>query len=130
MSISYDQTNIIIVNMKIVRRLLVSLAVFIFIACGDTSREELTEVVEIDANVAITYESDVKPIITEYCIRCHTNPPKFNAPFSLEGFNLVNNRAERVNLRIANGTMPPNGAIPAAEREIIRRWIEDGQLEK
>ena len=76
------------------------------------------------------YEDDIKGVISNNCLSCHTNPPVNNAPMSLETYTDVKNAVENRSLlsRINNSAnpMPPNGLLPSATRQIIEDWIDQG----
>ena len=80
--------------------------------------------------MARNYEDDVKPLIESNCLSCHSNPPVNNAPMSLVTFDDVKNAVETRSLlaRINSSTspMPPQGRLPAATRQIIEDWIDQG----
>ena len=84
-----------------------------------------------------TYLDDVRPILTANCVRCHgprhacgaTEPTSFRLDTwdPVDDVRGVAAMSERVTVRAADqGTMPPSGALPDREREILRRWRRAG----
>ncbi len=98
-----------------------------FISCAEDSREEL----QLEVSGPITFEGNVRQIIAQDCLNCHTNPPRNGAPFPLETFEEVMNR--RVDIRNSiNGRtilMPPGRRLSQPRIDIIETWIEQGFLE-
>lgn len=94
----------------------------------------LTEVdSSVSANIAVAYENDVKPIIDNYCITCHSggNP---SAGFRLTNYDEVRSKTEKGNLlsRIndLSNPMPQAGLLPKEMRKIIASWASGGFKEK
>lgn len=81
----------------------------------------------------ITYQSDVRPIITANCLSCHSDPPANNAPMPLTTYSDVRGAVETRGLlnRINSTTnpMPPSGRMPASTRQVIEDWVDQGFLE-
>ena len=77
----------------------------------------------------VTYDDDVKTIIDNNCVACHSGPSA-SAGLSLVTYQQVRNSAENGNLiaRMNNATnpMPQGGLLPAATRAIIDAWAADG----
>lgn len=117
--------------------LLISVFMVIVISCGD----KLDPVFDIspdddDDDETITYNQHIKPLLDTYCIGCHAGylqgadrngaPPQVN----LDTYAGAVASAERGNIRIQGGTMPPgSGGIPQADRELFQKWIDQGLLE-
>lgn len=80
----------------------------------------------------ITYTNDIKPILDNNCIRCHSSekqgaerngaPPDVN----LDKYETVVDVAERANAKIQSGTMPPTGGLPEEERNLFQQWLDQG----
>jgi hypothetical protein len=77
--------------MKMHIRTLLKLAIagMLFAACTNDSPEDLFEGGPIYGNV--TYNANVKTIITNNCIRCHNAPPVNGAPMQLTTYEDVKN---------------------------------------
>ncbi|MDY8137985.1 hypothetical protein [Aquimarina sp. 2201CG5-10] len=81
----------------------------------------------------ITYESDVRSIMNNYCITCHGGPAP-NADLDLSTYLNTKNATQARNLiqRMNNATnpMPPNGLLTPQIRQLMDKWIADGLLEQ
>ncbi len=77
----------------------------------------------------VTYTGDVKAIIDNNCVSCHSGPSA-QAGLSLTTYLQVRNAAENRNLidrmNDATNPMPQGGLLPAATRAIIDAWANDG----
>lgn len=72
--------------------------------------------------------SEVKNVISNYCIGCHNNVQQEGGMNWAVDCNIVNFR-DRILARAVNANpsaMPPTGLIPAAERQKIQNWINAG----
>ena len=109
--------------------------VFVFsFSCSNVSEEDLIDVTPIPETV--TYQENVKSIIDNNCISCHSNPPMNGAPISLTTFDEVKNAIENNGLlnRISSNdlafSMPFGGPrLPQNLIDIIVEWEADGLLE-
>jgi len=87
----------------------------------------------------IDYHTHIKPILQKNCIPCHQAGGA--APFSLDNFERVRNKAKTIVKVTESGYMPPWPADPAwshflgekvlsrDEKEMLRRWFESGAQE-
>jgi len=77
----------------------------------------------------VTYDADVKVIMTNNCITCHSGPAP-SANLDLSTYLNVRYSSEQGTLveRLNNATnpMPPNGILPAETRQLIDKWVTDG----
>ncbi len=64
-----------------------------------------------------SFSTDVFPLIQSRCWSCHTNMSNYGQIKALES-------AIRIN--IVNGSMPKNGTLTNAERDIIVCWVDAG----
>ncbi|WP_235810992.1 hypothetical protein [Aequorivita aquimaris] len=85
----------------------------------------------------ITYEANVKFIIDNNCIVCHSNPPQNGAPKPLVFYENVKEAVENRNLigRISSEDpsflMPLGGPrLPQNLIDIIIQWNEDGLIKE
>ncbi|WP_109300199.1 hypothetical protein [Aquimarina sp. AU474] len=86
-------------------------------------------------NKITTYEADVKAIIDQQCLRCHTIPLTEGAPFPMRNYDEVIVGVNRdLVLRMVstsiNNVMPPSGRLPQETIDIILDWEADGFLER
>lgn len=112
------------------KKIIYALAISVlFFNCSSNSNDDLNP----DPNVKVTYDANVKSIISATCLQCHGNPTANNAPFSLTTYTLVKNRIDAILSRInsSSSPMPPTGQTPlsSVKRDIIQKWKDDGLLE-
>ena len=103
-------------------------------SCTNASEEDLIDTSPIED--IVTYADDVKGIIDNNCIFCHSNPPENGAPMSLLTFenvkDAVNNRdlIERISTNDLGFMMPFGGPrLPQNLIDIVVQWQDDGLLE-
>lgn len=100
------------------------------VACVNDSESDLTNPVP----EKISYVQDIKPIIENNCLFCHTNPPQNGAPMSLVTLldvrNAIENRGllDRISRPQGSDGMMPNGGtrLPQTSIDIIIKWRDDG----
>jgi len=78
--------------------LLVSIIYLTLLNCSYSGGDDLIDVETPDLNTPITYNNDVKLIIDNNCIFCHSDPPVNGAPIPLIMFNEVKNAVQNNNL--------------------------------
>ena len=104
-------------------------------SCSDSTYDDIQTSEDLNSDL-ITYQ-DVKPIIDNNCLNCHSNPTINGAPMSLVTYEEVKNSVLNSNLieRIsrndgANGLMPRGG--PRLSQNLIDtivQWEQDALLE-
>ena len=81
----------------------------------------------------VTYNANVKSIMTNNCISCHGTTPTNSAPMSLTTYAQVKSAVETRGLisRINDpvNPMPQSGLMSQANRTIIQNWVDGGMLE-
>jgi hypothetical protein len=99
------------------------------------------------SSVEVSFATDVKPILDEYCVSCHGGPGDDGEPRVELGFNLATYEGLMVGSEygsvievgdpenslflemIVDGDMPEDGdPLPADKIEILRMWIAEGAL--
>lgn len=105
----------------------VSLAMII-IACESRTYEDISDNTPI--TVPVNYTADVKPIIENNCIGCHS----IGSFKPLANYDQVKNNIEGILDRIqrANGDqqkMPKGGSLSATQINIFLKWKADGLIE-
>ena len=76
--------------------------------------------------------SDVEPIFSEHCLACHSSDLEGDARSgSPAGFDYDSHEAARAEpnwtwAEISLGHMPPSGALPESDQELIRVWLACG----
>ena len=120
--------------MKKIFLFLVFLTLPIF-GCTNTSTEDLIEAEP--QPLLVTYTTQVKTIIDNNCIACHSKPPVNGAPISLTTYTEVKNAVQNNSLldRISKqageaGAMPTGGPrMPQNQIDQMIQWLTDGLLE-
>lgn len=104
----------------------------LFVSCSSDSEDDITQ----PPQGTVTYVGNVKAIIDNNCLGCHTDPPVNGAPFALTNYTQVSSNAALILTAIskptgAAGAMPPGTGprLPQATIDIIDQWIQDGTLE-
>lgn len=104
-----------------------------FYSCSSSTIAEEEEEDPTPITKKVTYDADVKPIISSSCTGCHGGAtPK--AGLDLTTYAKVKSTAEagKLTARMNNSSnpMPPSGILSANKRQIIDKWVSDGFLEK
>lgn len=91
--------------------------------------EEQNDPVEL-----VTYVDNIQPLMENSCTQCHANPPTNGAPFSLDTYTRVRDRANGILAAMsrsngAPGAMPPSGRLPQSTINLVEQWIADGTPE-
>ncbi len=104
-------------------------------ACSTDQESDLVEIGK--DGEPVTYQKDIKAIIGNNCLECHSSPPINGAPFPLTNYLQVRNVAESGLLLTAIGrqtgearAMPPPGRLPQAVIDRVEQWIADGLKEE
>jgi hypothetical protein len=69
---------------------------------------------------AVTYEQDIRPLFRDRDIK------SMSFAFDLSSYDDLRQNAEAIYERLADGTMPCDGAWPSEDVGRFRRWIDDG----
>ena len=116
-------------------RIMILSLILIFLGCTSVSEEDLIDATPIPETIA--YNVEVKPIIDNNCIICHSNPPQNGAPMPLVNYENVKDAVENRNLigRISSEDpvflMPFGGPrLPQNLIDIVIQWNEDGLIEE
>ena len=120
---------------KNVLQIILLSSTMLFLGCTAVSEEDLIDTTPTP--VSVTYNENVKPIIDNNCIVCHSHPPQNAAPMSLVSYENVKEAVENRNLigRISSNDpaflMPLGGSrLPQNLIDIIIQWNEDGLIEE
>jgi len=101
--------------------------------CTNVSEDDLIDATPLPD--IVTYVDDVKSIMDNNCISCHSDPPINGAPRALVTYNQVKDAVLNHNLigRIdgSSGTLMPQGGpkLPQNSIDIIIQWGADGLIE-
>jgi uncharacterized membrane protein len=109
--------------------------VFIISGCTQRSYDDIES--DDDPSLDIITYQEVKPIIDNNCLNCHSNPTQNGAPMQLTTYDNVKeamlNRdlLNKISLNDgADGLMPLGGPrMSQATIDLIAGWAEDGLLE-
>ena len=108
----------------------------LIINCSSTGGDDLvgtdpTPNPDPDTTTKITYDANIKSIISNNCNSCHGNPPTNGAPTSYTTFSQVSGNVDGILSRINNASspMPPQGLMPQSTRALIQQWKDEGLLE-
>jgi len=115
--------------------LLSSAIAFLITGCTSSTFDDI-EADEEPIPEVVTYV-DVKPIIDDACLNCHSNPPLNGAPMSLVDYDNVKEAVLNRGLLFKisknegeDGLMPLGGPRLSQDSiDIISKWEEDGLLE-
>ncbi len=107
----------------------------LLIGCTAVSEDDLIDATPISE--VLTYHENIKPIIDNNCIVCHSNPPQNGAPMPLVSYENVTEAVQNRNLigRISSNDpaflMPLGGPrLPQNLINITIQWNEDGLIEE
>lgn len=111
---------------KIKNELLILLMFVIFTSCLTNVDEEMViDPDEPDPCASITFSMNVKPIIDNNCVSCHSTGGNFP---NLTSFSGVSANATSVKFQIINGLMPQGAPLSNEDIQTIVCWIDNGAL--
>ena len=97
-------------------------------SCYYDNEQKLYHLTTVDCStISATYKNDVTPIITNNCSTpsCHNSTGAGGV--TLLTYDQTYSKLDRIKQRVlVDKTMPPNGALNAAEINIIQCWINNG----
>ncbi|MEP1489658.1 MAG: hypothetical protein ABJL44_02585 [Algibacter sp.] len=98
--------------------------------CSSSSDDD-EETMQNPDPTGLTYDDDIKSIITGNCTQCHGSPTTQGAPTSFTTYNQVKASVDLIISRInsTSNPMPPSGQIASGLRSTIEQWKTDGLLE-
>lgn len=103
----------------------------VFISCETRTYEDISPTISIPEKV--DYVHNVKPIIQNNCIACHSpgNAAEF---FPLTDYTLVKNAIDNILDRVQRpigdpDKMPQGGSLSPANIELLIKWKSDGLIE-
>ncbi len=127
------------------KTLLLSISLLTLNSCSNDNEDDLITIEdnsgensnENDSNndneEMVTYKKDVKAIIDNNCVSCHSANGS-SSFYLLETYDQVKASAQSGQLysRMTDTTdpMPPSGILPGTVTQIIKNWIDDGLIEE
>jgi SprB repeat len=80
----------------------------------------------VESNTTVSFQSQVKTILELNCIKsgCHNGDNGADRNWSV--FSNVKTKASNIKSRTTGGTMPPSGALPQNEIDLIACWVDSG----
>ena len=103
-------------------------AVAVYMGCDD-SEDPMTGWDGDIENNQLTYCEAIEPILTASCTMCHSSSlsgsDRNGAPtdVNLDTYTGAKGNAQAANARIQAGTMPPAGALSAADKAMFQGWV-------
>lgn len=104
--------------------LILSISFLLFFASCSTESED-----DPAPAIKVNYTTDIKPIIDDNCLSCHTSPLLNGASMPLISLENVREAVENRDLigRVESGSMPPVGDfLTTTEVQAIRDWKTGG----
>ena len=117
--------------MKFKHLIFVTITSLFIMNCSSSSGDDLSETPDPNPSTKITYDANIKSIISGNCTSCHGSPTSNGAPTSYTTYTQVKNAVNLIISRINNASnpMPQAGLMPQANRDLIQQWKDDGLLE-
>jgi len=83
-----------------------------------------TQVESFALGTPLSFATDVKPIMHEYCALCHTEGKNGAPAIDYESYEKMVELTDQVILRIADGSMPPPGyqKVPKEKFQLLQDW--------
>jgi SprB repeat len=77
-------------------------------------------------STAVSFQTQIKEILELNCIKsgCHNGDNGADRNWSI--FSNVQNKATNIKSRTTSGTMPPSGALPQNQIDLIACWVDNG----
>jgi uncharacterized membrane protein len=114
------------IRFKIKNELFILLIFVIFTSCLTNVDEEMViDPKEPDPCVSITFSMNVKPIIDNNCVSCHSAGGNFP---NLNSFSGISANAANVKFQVTNGLMPQGTPLSNEDIQAIVCWVDNGAL--
>ncbi len=112
----------------------ITISSLLIFSCSNVSEDDLIDNTPIE-NV-VTYNANIKPILDNNCVACHSNPPLNGASTSYDTYEsarlgVENNIINRISKQVGeSGAMPIGGPrLPQASIDLFQQWLDEGFLE-
>jgi hypothetical protein len=113
--------------MKKKRVLAITVILGLFVlACEYNVENE--DIVIGDCETAISYSTEIRPLMDANCMPCHNGDG--NTPFApdLTTYTVVEGIADLIKDVTQSGRMPKQGSLTTAQIEAIKCWVDNGAL--
>ena len=74
----------------------------------------------------VTYDANVSSIITSQCLGCHASGSSLGDLSDYTNLMVAVNSGQFKDRVITNKSMPPSGALPADQLQLISCWLQNG----
>ncbi len=78
-----------------------------------------------DAGTAVSYAKDIEPLLKSNCTSCHGGSSP-TAGIDLSSYAKVKANASAASSVIQRGSMPPNGPLSTANKQLFAAWVSAG----
>lgn len=116
-------------NTRIYIAVLLATFTFLFVSCTKAVIDEVSPSDLSPINGSVTYNANVKSLMFNSCVTCHGGSTP-SAGLDLTSYANVRQSAEHGTLKqrinSATNPMPQSGLLPASQRQLIEKWINDG----
>lgn len=108
--------------------------VSLLLSCG-TKNDPVESLPQDGLPDTVTYTQHIRPLLETNCTGCHASTlqgaNRNGAPTGVDFDTYANaaQSAERGNVRIQAGSMPPTGGIDSYDRALFQKWIDQELLE-
>ena len=121
--------------MKNINILFILISLILGTGCENSSESDLIE--QADPTEQITYTNNVRAIVNDNCVACHSDPAINGASVTMANYSQVKNVFEntdaldRMNSQPGeSGFMPKWGIrLPQSTIDLVEQWMNEGFLE-
>ncbi len=112
----------------------ISVIFLLMVNCSSDSTDDLLSD-PTPTPTTVTYNDNIKSIMTNNCISCHGSSPTNGAPMPLTTYSQVKSAVETrgliARINSTSNPMPPSSSNPLsnADKSLISKWETDGLLE-
>lgn len=123
-------------NNKLKNLLLITILFMGIISCDNYAEEEDFVEEEIEETedpgtgepeTAVSFATDIKPIVDNNCIGCHSGGVGGQFP-NLTTYTSIKNNSQSFLQEITSKRMPQGGSLTTQEIELVKSWVDSGAL--
>ena len=109
---------------------LTAFVVFSIIGCGEEPKPLPTVPPPLPVIENPTYTKDIKPLFKLRCMACHNDSfrPTGHSTDWLN-YKIVIDRLDKIDYKVRNRLMPPGGAMPKTDYDLVLKWLDQGAKE-